>query len=81
MTAEDKATHLKKQLDRYPEVGLNPDQVAEALGVGRRYVDMLLDENKIEYFVLDPSKKYKQKRVTKAALIAYILKNTTDKGE
>jgi len=81
MAQEDQLAMLEAQLEKYPAIGLDPDQVAEALGITRRYVDMLLDEGKIEYFVLDPEKKYKQKRVTKAALISYITKNTNIKGE
>lgn len=76
MTKEDQSALLEAQLDKYPAVGLTPDQVAEALGISRRYVDTLLDAGKLEYFVLDPEKTYKQKRVTKATLLAFIQKNT-----
>jgi len=76
MAKEDQLAMLEAQLEKYPAIGLDPNQVAEALGVSRRYVDMLLDEGKIEYFVLDTEKKLKQKRVTKAALIIYITNNT-----
>ena len=67
---------LEAQLSKYEAIGLNPEQVAEVLGVTRRYVDTLLNEGKLEHFVLDPTKQLKQKRVTKQALISYIQKNT-----
>lgn len=76
MTKETQREVLEQQLAKYPAVGLDPEQVAEALGISRRYVDKLLDDGTIEHFVLDPTKTYKQKRVTKAALIAFIEKNT-----
>lgn len=76
LTKEERREALEQCFEKYPAVGLDPEQVAEALGVTRRYVDRLLDEGVIEYFVLDPTKTYKQKRVTKAALIAYIERNT-----
>jgi excisionase family DNA binding protein len=81
MTTEDQQKMLEQQLEKYPALGLDPDQVAEALGVTRRYVDKLLDDGHIKYFVLDPSRQHKQKRVTKAALIAYITNNTIGKGD
>lgn len=81
MPTKEQRALLESCFEKYPAVGLNPEQVAEALGVTRRYVDQLLDDGKIEYFVLDPEKTYKQKRVTKSALIDYIISNTIDKGE
>lgn len=71
----DKVELIMNSLDKYP-ASLNPDQVAEALGVSRRTVDRLLGEgreSKMEYFVIDENAKQLQKRVTKPALIAYIL--------
>jgi hypothetical protein len=73
---------LEKQLDKYP-VALDPTQVGEILGVSRRYVDQLLDDGKIPYFVLDDTKQYKQKRVLRANLIAYMIQqnqNTIKQG-
>lgn len=73
---EERRLQLEKQLEKYPAVGLDPTEVAEVLNISRRYVDTLMDEGKLNYFVLDPDMKRKQKRVTKDTLIAYILKNT-----
>ena len=65
---------LEKQLEGYP-VALDPGQVAEVLGVSRRYVDQLLTAGKLQHFVLDETKQRKEKRVTKAALIAFMSNN------
>lgn len=77
--SEEVVKQLNQELKKYP-VALDPSQVAEILGVSRRYVDQLLDDGKIAYFVLDETKKQKQKRVLKATLIAYVIQqNQTPK--
>lgn len=63
---------LERALEKYPPA-LDPEQVAEVLGVTRRYVDNLLREGKLDHFVLDPTKQRLEKRVNKAALIAFML--------
>lgn len=74
MTAENKRDELEKFMAAYP-VALDPDQVAEILGITRRTVDKLLDEHRIEHFVINPDAERKQKRVTKAVLVGYMLDN------
>lgn len=72
MSNEQTASTLDTQLEKYP-VALDPIQVAEILGISRRYVDQLLADGKVGYFVIDETKKQQQKRVLKANLIAYII--------
>jgi thymidylate synthase ThyX len=74
MTVPNISEAVEKQLKDYP-VALDPVQVAEILGVTRRYVDQLLDEGKIPYFPLNEDKQYQQKRVLKANLIAFMVRN------
>lgn len=74
MSHEQKETLLAQQLEKYP-ASLDPDEVAEALGVSRRTVDRLFTAGKLEYFVLDPTAERKQKRVAKAVLIDFMTKN------
>jgi hypothetical protein len=74
MGTEEKVTMLERQLERYP-ASMDPSQVAESLGVSRKTVDKLLDEGRIECFILDPEADRKQKRVSKAVLIAFMLNN------
>lgn len=69
---------IEKQLEKYP-VALEPLHIAEILNVSRRYVDQLIDEGKLEHFVLDPTRQYKQKRVLKANLIAFMINQTNNK--
>ena len=54
---------------------LDLETVAQLLNVSRRYVDTLIDERKLQAYSLDTTKQRQTKRVTKADLIAYILKN------
>lgn len=54
---------------------LDLETVAQLLNVSRRYVDTLIDERKLQAYSLDITKQRQTKRVTKADLIAYILKN------
>lgn len=75
MSDDIKAT-LERELAGYP-VSLEPTEVAEILGVSRRYVDKLLDDGKLQHFVLDETKTQKQKRVLKAVLIAYMIQQQT----
>lgn len=74
MTVEDRQAEIERFMASYP-VALDPDQVAEILGITRRTVDKLLDENRLTYFVINPEAERKQKRVTKADLVAYMLDN------
>lgn len=74
MGTTETVTMLERQLEKYP-ASLDPSQVAEALGISRKTADKLIDDGRIEYFVLDPEAARKQKRVTKAALIAFMLNN------
>jgi excisionase family DNA binding protein len=71
MSYQDKLRLLYQSLEKYP-ASLDPDQVAEALGISRRTVDRLLDAGKIEFFVIDETKERKDKRVTKAALVEFM---------
>lgn len=64
--------YLENKLEKYP-LALNPEEVAAVLGVTRRYVDKLIDDNILEHFVIDPNKQYKQKRVLKSKLIDYMI--------
>lgn len=64
---------LERELERYP-VSLEPTEVAEILGVSRRTVDNLINDGVIASFVVDDSKVQKQKRVLKAVLIAYMIR-------
>lgn len=74
MSDQDKQALLFKSLEQYP-ASMNPDQVAEALGISRKTVDRLLDGGKIEFFTVatDETQTRPAKRVTKAALIEYQL--------
>ena len=72
MNGEKMTKTLEDQLKDYP-VALDPSQVAEILGISRRYVDTLLDDGKMAYFIIDETKKQQQKRVLKAVLIAFIV--------
>lgn len=72
MSGEQITSTLERQLKEYP-VALDPTQVAEILGISRRYVDQLLSDGKLDYFVIDETKKQQQKRVLKANLIAFII--------
>lgn len=77
MLAPDIETQTKKleeDLANYPAT-LEPAQVGEILNVSRRYVDKMLTEGKLPYLVLDDTKLYKQKRVLKANLIAFMIQN------
>lgn len=74
MTASDRRDTLEKQLEAYP-VALDPDQVAEILGITRRTVDKLLNEGKLPYFAVNPEAARQLKRVTKADLIGYMINN------
>ena len=71
MSNTDKITILTAELKKYPTV-LDPEQVADILGISRRTVDNLIKSNVLKSFVLDPSKERKQYRVNKADLMAYI---------
>lgn len=71
MAEHEKAAVLENDLKGYPAV-LDPNQVADILGVSRKTVDGLIAAGVIEAFPLDPNKERKQYRVTKANLIAYI---------
>lgn len=74
MTVDTKRAEIEKFITGYP-VSLDPDQVAEILGITRRTVDKLLDEQRIKYFVINPESERKLKRVTKADLVSYMLDN------
>lgn len=67
---------LEAQLEKYP-VALDPEQVAEVINCSRRYVDQLIDDGKLPYFVLDDTKTYKQKRVLKVNLMAFMINQAT----
>lgn len=71
MAEKDKLTILTDDLKDYPTV-LDPDQVADIIGVSRRTVDDLIKNGVIKAFALDPAKQRKQYRVNKADLMAYI---------
>lgn len=79
MTQSDRKNTLEKQLEGYP-VALDPDQVAEVLGITRRTVDKLLNEEKLPYFAIDPEAARQQKRVTKGDLIDYMINNHYSKN-
>lgn len=74
MSTDQKAADIERLLEQYP-ASLDPSQVAEALGISRKTVDRLLESGRLDYFVLDPNAERKQKRVTKAALVAFMLNN------
>jgi excisionase family DNA binding protein len=74
MEEKERREALERQLKDYPEA-LDPTQVAEVLNCTRRYVDKLIDAGKLPAFALDPTKERQEKRVTKADLMAYMLKN------
>lgn len=73
MSYQDKLRLLYLALEKYP-ASLNPNQVAEALGISRTTVKKLLDSEtpKIDFFVIDENSSSPDKRVTKAALIEYM---------
>lgn len=75
---EIRQAEITKLLDGYP-LALDPDQVAEILGITRRTVDKLLHDGKIKYFAIDPEAERKQKRVAQCDLIAYMTANIQDK--
>jgi excisionase family DNA binding protein len=58
-------------LKQYPAV-LDPDQVADIIGVSRRTMDELIKGGTVKAFALDPTKYRKQYRINKADLIAYL---------
>lgn len=70
---------LENMLKEYPP-SLDPTQVAEVLNCTRKYVDKLINNHRIPAYTLDPSKERQEKRVTKADLIAYMLKNQIKGG-
>jgi excisionase family DNA binding protein len=74
MTLDSRRVELEKVMEGYP-VALDPDQVAAILGITRRTVDKLLDEGKIQHFVINPGSERKLKRVTKVDLVDYMLQN------
>lgn len=76
-TEEMRQAEIKKLLESYP-LALDPDQVAEILGITRRTVDKLLADGKIRHFAIDPEAERKQKRVAQYDLIAYITANIQD---
>lgn len=74
MSDQEKLGLHYKALEDFP-AAMTPDQVAAALGISRRTVDRLLDENKIEFFSIGAEGNQRQaKRVSKAALIEYMSK-------
>lgn len=73
MSDQDKLGLLYKSLEQYP-ASLDPSQVAEALGVSKRTVERLMDAGKIAYFVINEDAVLREKRVTKASLIDFMLK-------
>lgn len=70
-----KIEELKSLLDKYPPA-MNLDQVAEALNCSRRTVDKKVEQGELKAFTLNPKAKSQNLRVTKAELMAYMLKNT-----
>lgn len=74
MTQQERRVELEKFMAKYP-VALDPEQVAEILGITRRTVDKLLEEDRLKYFVVNPDSERKLKRITKADLVAYMLDN------
>lgn len=75
MAEAERTSILLKELQHLPTV-LDPDQVADVIGVSRRTVDDLIKAGVIHAFALDESKIRKQYRVNKADLIAYITTRT-----
>lgn len=63
---------LENDLKEYPAV-LDPDTVAEILGVSKKTINNMITAGRLVFFALDPTKERKQYRITKADLIAYML--------
>lgn len=62
-------------LDKYPPA-MTVDQVAEALAVSKRTVSRLLINGTLKYFVINEDAEKKDKRITKAELVFFMMRNT-----
>lgn len=69
---DTKTAILERELEKYP-TALDPNQVAEVLGVSRKTVDKLLENGTLDCFTVDPTAERKQKRVTKATIIDFMM--------
>lgn len=74
MSTIEKRTALERQLFEYPP-SLSPSEVAEILGIARKTADKLIEQGKIDSFVLDKEAQRLRRRVTKSVLIDYMVGN------
>lgn len=77
MPNTDRVQILTAELKAYPAV-LDPNQVADIIGISRKTIDDLIKREVIKAFPLDPARERKQYRINKADLIAYLM-NTNQK--
>lgn len=70
---------VEEQIDALPEA-LDPQEVADFLGCSRRYADILMDQGKLTYFTLDPTKTHKQRRVLRATIKDFVMRRINDPG-
>lgn len=79
MTNTDRFTLLADDLKKLPTV-LDPEQVADVIGVSRRTVDDLIKKGVIKAFALDPTRERKQYRINKADLLVYITTTSSEQN-